>query len=95
MDVIDHIAKEHNLDKRLVEEVVKHQFKYLREQLDSTQNRILLHNLGSFSTNKDRIYAQLYHTIKQYRLGKVSRELTNSRIKRLWLRRNALLKNSK
>lgn len=55
-NLYDQIAKELGISKVLVEIVVRHQFTYLKNQMQSTElPSILLHNLGTFRPRKGRI----------------------------------------
>lgn len=67
-DLYEKIAKELGVSKVLVEIVVRHQFRFLKKEMQSADlPSILLHGLGTFRPRKGRVEFLIKKLIAKYR----------------------------
>lgn len=86
------IAKDHNLEKEQLEELVDEFFITLKGFMeDPRMPRIKLTNFGTFKPSLRKINHDIRRSMIRYRAGLLKREFLVDKIKRLWPIRNRLI----
>ena len=86
------IAKDHNLEKEQLEELVDEFFIILKSYLeDPRMPRVKLTNFGTFKPSLGKINHDIRRSMLRYRAGLLKKELLIEKIKKLWPIRNRLI----
>lgn len=92
-DLYNEVARIHGVTPELVNEIEKHNFRYVYHKIRKQEAvEILFHNFGTFYTNLKFVNKRIRNIMTSYRKGNLERERLVEELTVLWKERQKLIK---
>jgi len=89
--IIKELANKYGKSEDYILNIVLHQFRFILNEMEKITPRILIHNLGTFSTSSDKLKAYIYNVINMKRRGEISYSKAKVLVTSLLKKRKKLL----
>lgn len=88
-DIYLFLSKKFNIGPEVIRTITSHPLGAIKHKISKGEIKgALIHGLGSFETYEVSVNREIRNVLRAYRAGRLSREVTCSRIKTLWNLRN-------